>query len=352
MSERKILNILMTVMFFVELASNFFQAELHEIIGIIFFCAVLIHNFQNKHFYKNLLRGKFTLNKICIILFGLGILILTFSGLILAGFIGKEISCYNWRAIHLNAAIFTLIFMFCHLIIHARKYFKKKIFYGAAICSFILAVAGIFGLPYLDRWFHKVEVNRTEILQGEKISTNKKILTVYFSRVGNTNFSEEVDAVSGASIMKDKSEIIGNAQMIALMVQNILGGEIFELQTEKIYPEKYSATTEVAHEEFLNGELPKLKSLPEVKNFDTIILIYPLWWGDIPKSVENFLIHSDLRGKILVPIVTHGGGGFGKSLETLKNSTDAEVTEAIEIYSSDIPDSRKNIFEFLRKITA
>ncbi len=43
---------------------------------------------------------------------------------------------------------------------------------------------------------------------------SERILTVYFSRVGNTNFPSDVDAVSGASIMKDGHEIIGNAEMI------------------------------------------------------------------------------------------------------------------------------------------
>ena len=89
--------------------------------------------------------------------------------------------------------------------------------------------------------------------------------------------------------------------------------------------------------------------LPNVEDYDKIILIYPLWWSDLPKPVENFLRNSDLSGKKLYPIVTHGGGGFGESLDTLKNFTLAEISEPLDIYSSDILSSRKVIFDWLKE---
>ena len=173
---------------------------------------------------------------------------------------------------------------------------------------------------------------------------------MYFSRVGNTNFTAEVDAVSGASIMLDDKKIIGNSRMIAELVQSVTGGDVFALQTEKIYPADYGETVQVAKQEFTSGELPALKNLPAVKNYDRIILIYQLWWHTLPKPVENFLVSCDLSGKKIYPIVTHGGGGFGESIDALKNFTRAEISEPLDIYSSDIPASRKIIFDWLNKI--
>ena len=100
----------------------------------------------------------------------------------------------------------------------------------------MLAAAGIFGMPYLDRWYHQVYVEKNAVIAGDKVSIPGRVLTVYFSRVGNTNFPSDVDAVSGASIMKDRHEIIGNAEMIAYMVQDAAGGDIFAIQTEKPIP--------------------------------------------------------------------------------------------------------------------
>ena len=348
---KKFLDVALLILFFVGLASNFMTATIHEAAGIIFVVGVIAHNVINRSFYKSFLRGKFNrrriINHATIILFAAGIVVLAVTGAALAEFFPASTEI-NWRSLHLGAAIFSTVALFVHLLIHASRYAKGKIFYASATVSFIFAVAAIFGLPYLDRWFHKVEVNRTEILRGEQIKLDGKILIVYFSRVGNTNFPAQVDAVSGASLMVDGEKIIGNAQMIAELVQSVTGGEIFALRTEKIYPADYSQTVQVAKQEFSSGELPALKNLPEVDAYDKIILIYPLWWSTLPKPVESFLRDCDLSGKKIFPIVTHGGGGFGNSIDTLKNLTRAEISVPLEIYSSDIPSARKNIFDWLK----
>ena len=68
----------------------------------------------------------------------------------------------------------------------------------------------------------------------------------------------------------------------------------------------------------------------------------------MPKPVENFLRSCDLTGKKIYPIVTHGGGGFGESVDALKSSTRADVAEPLDIYSSDVPASRQIILEWLK----
>ena len=57
-----------------------------------------------------------------------------------------------------------------------------------------------------------------------------------------------------------------------------------------------------------------------------------------------------MKGKILIPIVTHGGGGIGDSVEVLKKITDAKVTKPLDIYSSDVPSARQEITNFLNGI--
>ena len=345
MSERKILDIALLILFFIGLASNFFSATIHEVCGIIFIGAVFVHNYFNREFYKNFSKIK-RFNRLCVIFFAVTLILLTVSGIMLwTGDNG-----FNWRSIHLSAAILALIFLFVHLLTHARMYIRGKIFYAASMTAFVLAVAGIFGLPYLDRWFHKVEVNAEEIVHGKKLYSNEKILTVYFSRVGNTNFPQKVDAVSGASLMLDGEKLIGNSEMIAYMARDIVGGDLLEIQTKKIYPADYPETTRVAKIEFDSDELPQIKNLPDLKSYDKIILIYPLWWSKLPKPVESFLKSYDWSGKIIVPIVTHGGGGLGESVDNLKSSTKAKIFDPVlDIYSSDIPASREKIFVYLNK---
>ncbi len=351
MSQKKFIDILMLILFFFCLASSFLPEQSHKLTGIGFTSLIICHNILNRNFYKSFLRGKFNwrrmINFATIIFLAVSMLITIISGSALADYFSAP--DLNWRSIHLGAAIVATVSLFVHILIHASRYIKGKIFYVASMLVFILAVGAVFGLPYLDRWFHTVKINRSEILRGEKLNLGGKILIVYFSRIGNTNFLGEVDAVSGASLMLDGKKIVGNAQMIAELVQSVLGGEIFEIQTEKIYPADYPQTTQVAKQEFLSGELPALVKLPTVENYDKIILIYPLWWSNLPKPVETFLRSSDLSGKKIYPIVTHGGGGLGESIDTLKSFTRAEIAEPLDIYSSDIPASRKIIFEWLKK---
>uniref|UniRef100_UPI0026EF2CA0 flavodoxin n=1 Tax=Selenomonas ruminantium TaxID=971 RepID=UPI0026EF2CA0 len=245
-----------------------------------------------------------------------------------------------------------LVLLFVHLLLHARRYIHGKVFFGLAGTAFVLAAVGIFGMPYLDRWYHQVYVERNAVIAGDKVSIPGRVLTVYFSRVGNTNFPSDVDAVSGASIMKDRHEIIGNAEMIAYMVQDAAGGDIFAIQTEKNYPADYGETTKEGKRELESGKAPTLKRpLPQMENYDVIFLVYPLWWNTLPMPVEGFLKQYDWTGKILVPIVTHGGGGTGESLEAVQKATQAKIPENyLDIYSSDIPAARQKITDYLKKL--
>ena len=347
---RKFLDAALLILFFVALSSNFMSAQVHEAAGIIFVAGVVAHNVLNRGYYKNFLRGQFNrrrvVNHVTIIFFAASVIALAISGAALAEYFPAPEA--NWRAIHLGAAIASTVALFVHILIHASRYVKGKTFYAATMLVFVLAVGAVFGLPYLDRWFHKVEVNRAELARGEQLTLDGKILIVYFSRVGNTNFPARVDAVSGASLMLDGNEFVGNAQMIAELVQSVTGGDVFALQTEKIYPADYGETTQVAKHELTSGELPALKNLPAVAAYDKIILIYPLWWHTLPKPVENFLLSCDLTGKKIYPIVTHGGGGFGESVDALKSSTRADISRPLDIYSSDIPSARQIIFDWLK----
>ena len=78
------------------------------------------------------------------------------------------------------------------------------------LASNLLAL-GLWVVPYLNRHFRRVEVDYQESVSGEKASwAGEKPLVVYFTRVGNTDFEEDVDAVSGASLMLASGKLTGN----------------------------------------------------------------------------------------------------------------------------------------------
>lgn len=88
-------------------------------------------------------------------------------------------------------------------------------------------IAGYFIVPYAKRYYMPVSVDVDEAAAMEKADMGeRKILTVYFTRVGNSDFEEGV--VSSASLMKDGGTLVGNSQLLATMVHNAVGGEVFD----------------------------------------------------------------------------------------------------------------------------
>lgn len=350
---RNIVDILMPLMFIIGLVGAFFREGVHIAIGCVFFALVLVHNLINANYYRAITNGKYDARRLAnaaiIILFTASLSALFVTGAQLAfGY-----SSVNWHAAHMWAAGAAFFFMLLHLSFHVGRHMRGRRLTILTVCSVILASFGAVGLPYLDRWYHTVEADVEKIVAGEKVAFGGRVLTVYFSRVGNTKFPPDTDAVSGASVMRDGADgkIFGNAQMIAMMIHDAAGGDLIPIRTEKTYPANYSDTTNEAKREFGEGEYPAL-ILPgrRLDDYDTIFVVYPLWWGTRPAAVGSFLRAHDLSGKNLVPVVTHGGGGAGRSVDDIRLETRARVYDALTVYSSDISSSRREIADYLKKI--
>lgn len=65
-----------------------------------------------------------------------------------------------------------------------------------------------------------------------------------------------------------------------------------------------------------------------IKEYDTIILGFPIWWYVAPTIVNTFLEKYDFSGKKIVLFATSGGSGFGNTVKELKPS--APGTEIVE----------------------
>ena len=231
---------------------------------------------------------------------------------------------------------------------------SKKQIVLLLIAAMIGVVAVTWGYPYYKRHFKTVRVNREEIIQGEKVDLgDRSILTVYFTRVGNTDFDPDVNAVSGASLLLDGETLLGSSEVLAAMIQDAVGGDLYAIQTQKKYPSSYNATVSEARAEMNKDELLALAGeLPNPEDYDTVFLVYPVWWGTIPEAVRSFLETTDLSGKTLIPLATHGGSKFASSVKDLAACTDALVQEekALEVYCDDVPKSREAIQKWLSEL--
>ena len=176
-------------------------------------------------------------------------------------------------------------------------------------------------------------------------------LVVYFSRVGNTDFPADVDAVSSASVVRTEDGIAGNAQLMAQWVAEETGGTLFEIQTAEKYPIDYTETTNVAKEEQNENARPALAA--EIEDFDsysTVCLVFPNWWGDLPMALYSFFEAYDFTGKTLYVSVTHGGSGFSRTVSTIEElAPGALVAEGLSVRDSNVPGAEDSVRQWARE---
>ena len=122
----------------------------------------------------------------------------------------------------------------------------------------------------------KSEVVPDEEKSADQAHADNKSIVVYFSRVGNTDFPDGVDASSSASIQIDDGATKGNAQMIAEWIAEEAGCDTQEILVKDSYPVDYDETVDQARDEQSEGTKPALKTeFGNMGGYDTVYLIFP-----------------------------------------------------------------------------
>lgn len=336
---------------------------IHEITGVVFFVCLVIHLVIKRKWIKALLTGKLRCpggtQKLSVIV---TCLLMGCCVMMMLSSMGVSRTLFPWfRALgssdlhrYLASAMLGLAAVHGCLKHYQRTKKKKK----AAVLMVLAGLAGmsigLFGVPYINRHFRTVEINYTSAVTGEKaVWKGSKPLVVYFTRVGNTDFEANVDAVSGASLLLADGELMGNDQLLADMIEDITGCDKRAVVLKgKKYPSGYNDTVMQASKELSSDARPDIEPI-DVSGYDSIILIYPLWWGTVPPPVATFLESSDLSGKTIYLIATQGSSGFSDSTEDIKKyASGAEVIEVMSIYCDDIPEARPQLLDWVKKMNA
>ena len=151
-----------------------------------------------------------------------------------------------------------------------------------------------------------------------KSAEKKHILVAYFSQAGEQY---------GVGVVEK-----GNTQIVAEMIADETGADLFHIERTDAYPTTYTELTEAAQEEMKDKARPKLTSSVENwDDYDTVFIGYPIWWGDMPMPVYTFLESYDFSGKTVIPFDTNGGSGLGGTVDSIKNETGADPKEGFAI---------------------
>ncbi len=198
------IDIMLIVIMLLQMLYVFTANIMHEILGIVFGVGVVIHIIQKRKIIIAMLKGKGNAERkfstIITILLAISIIVLTISGITVSRSIFASFGFTGSTILHTYAATVSLVLVVIHscMYFYIRSKKKKRVVIIMIVLSLLAGLLGLEGIPYLNRHFKTVKVDYQKAVSGNKITaSNKKILTVYFTRVGNTDFDEDVDATSG-----------------------------------------------------------------------------------------------------------------------------------------------------------
>ena len=174
--------------------------------------------------------------------------------------------------------------------------------------KFLLVLLGVLLIGAGVAWYKRdavigmLNMSRTRVeataaekdVLGQTAKNGKKILVAYFSWGGNT-------------------------RGVARSIHEKVGGDIFEIRTEKPYPDSYKETVEAAKAEKAADARPALAGpLPDTSGYDLVLLGYPIWWYVEPMAVDTFVTSVKLDGVTVLPFATSGTSSVKASEERLR----------------------------------
>lgn len=190
-----------------------------------------------------------------------------------------------------------------------------------------------------------------EIPELENTASNlskSNVLIVYFSRWGNTDYPDDVDATTSASIVVDEETRYGTTEYVAHMIADEIGGDLHRIETVTPYTADFDELRDVNHDEMEQNYLPELKeSNLGLSAYDTVFVGYPVWATGVPQAVLSFLHEYDLSGKTVVPFCTHDGYGAGSSYQTI---AEAVSLDGLAIEAVNVPDAQDTVEKWLTDI--
>ena len=182
-----------------------------------------------------------------------------------------------------------------------------------------------------------------------------RILIAYVSRAGE-NYNVGVTDPNSASAAYAGYIEKGNTQIVAETIAELTGGDLYHITTVEPYPDDYASMLTRAREELDDNARPELAGeLPNLDDYDVIMIGYPIWHGATPRPVLTFLESYDLSGKRLIPFNTHEGSGqSGTVSEIAASAPGAEMLDGIAIQGKtaqeDADQTRELLADWLDRI--
>lgn len=215
----------------------------------------------------------------------------------------------------------------------------KKIFW---IIFTVIVLCSAMGCGYTNEKQEQPPAPPASEQTAEHTADKPKILIAYFSRTGEN---------SGVGYIEK-----GNTEIVAEMIADETGGDLFKIDTVNPYPDDYKQCVDIAKTEKENNARPQIKgAVNNMEDYDVIFLGYPIWWGDMPMAVYTFLDDYDFNGKTIIPFATHEGSGLGSTPDNIaEECSGAKILKGLAMRGRQAQNeqdkARQEVAEWLKQI--
>lgn len=143
------------------------------------------------------------------------------------------------------------------------------------------------------------------------------------SGVNNTAAGKEPRILVAYFSMQD-----GNTGDVARAIYEQTGGDLYRILVAEPYPGDDKVRKELLTRQVEQNILPPLAGpIPNFTEYDIIFLGSPVWANHLSQPVKSFLYEYDLSGKTVIPFVSHGGGGRGRSFSDVAELCDGCIVD-------------------------
>lgn len=201
-----------------------------------------------------------------------------------------------------------------------------------AIIIIVVAVAGF--VVYRSS---NTNIDNNIIKEEARIEEN----TVSGDSTENKNIAN-----SGSNILVVYYSAQNHTKSVAEKIAKNLNADIFEIVPEDVYTSddlnwtnSNSRVSREHNDESLRDVKLKNTKVNNWKDYDTVLIGYPIWWGIAAWPVDNFVKDNNFDGKKVIPFCTSSSSDLGQSGKLLQKEANSGNWMDGHRFSSNASDS-------------
>lgn len=129
----------------------------------------------------------------------------------------------------------------------------------------------------------------------------------------------------------------GHTKRYVDLVTAKLNADVHEIKAAKPYTAEDlnwtipTTRATVEQKQMHDGRVDIVEDLPNIANYDTIILAHPIWWGIPPRLIAKTIDELDLNGKTLAMFATSDSTPYDRSQFNIERTVKENHYQDVDI---------------------